>query len=436
MPDVPDTTGTDQSGRINPCFRRRQNFSPGSPFGCGADWMGSEARSLEDARTELTQRLRTRRPAIEEAIFVHVRRAAPNPAGIDEDPEYIAGLRMAVTAIVDYGLTGIERGEEWSGPIPSSAIAQAHRAARDGVSLDTVLRRYALGDRVLGEFVMDEVESLPPRILQHVFKAQGSLLDRLMVAIAAEHGQETERVQRSAEQQRAHRVRKLLAGEPVSTVDLDYELDGWHLGVIATGAKGEEVVQGLAAKLGRQHLLVSRGEEILWAWLGGSQRLVVADVVRLLAAKGRSDARLTIGEPGKGLNGFRLTHRQAQAAHAVALRRPQMLTRFADVASLALALRDEALSRSLVDIYLTPLDSSRKGSPVLRNTLRAYFAAERNISSAAARLGVARQTVQSHLDMIEVRLGRLLPTCTAELEMALSLEELDGSDGTDDTASR
>jgi hypothetical protein len=385
--------------------------------------MGSEARSLEEARVDLAQRLRARRLTIEESIVAQVRRAAPNPAGIEEDPEYIAGLRAAITAIIDYGLTGIEQGEEWSGPIPSLAIAQAHRAARDGVSLDTILRRYALGDRVLGEFVMDEVESLPPGTLRHVFRAQGSLLDRLMVSIAVEYRQETERVQRSPEQRRAHRVQKLLAGEPVNTAGMNYDLDGWHLGVIATGAQGEEVVRSLAAKLGRQHLLVARGEETLWAWLGGSQRLVIADVVRLLTAKGRSDVCFTLGEPGKGLNGFRLTHRQAQAAHAVALRRPQMLTRFADVASLALALRDEALSRSLVDIYLTPLDSSRKGSPVLRNTLRAYFAAERNASSAAVALGVARNTLENRLRKVEEQLGRRLSTCLAELEVAVQVAE-------------
>jgi hypothetical protein len=381
---------------------------------------------------DLTQRLRARRLMIEAAIVAQVRRAAPNPSGIEEDPEYIAGTRAAVIAIVDYALTGIEQGEEWSGPIPSSAIAQAHRAARDGVSLATVLRRYALGDRVLGEFVMDEVESLPPRTLRHIFRVQGSLLDRLMAAMATEYTQETERVQRSTEQRRAHRVRKLLAGEPVSTVDMDYELDGWHLGVIATGAKAEETVRGLAAKLGRQPLLVSRGEETLWAWLGGRQRLAVADVARLLTAKVCSDVCLTIGEPGKGLHGFRVTHQQAQAAQVIALRRPQLLTQFGDVALLALALRDEALSRSMVELYLTPLDDMRKGSPALRTTLRAYFATERNISSAAARLGVARQTVENHIGMIEVRLGRRLPTCMAELETALCLEELNDLDKPND----
>jgi hypothetical protein len=395
--------------------------------------MGSEARSLEESRIDLTQRLRARRLTIEEAIVAQVRRAAPNPAGIEEDPEYIAGMCAAVTAIVDYALTGIEQGEEWSGPIPSSAVAQAHRAARDGVSLDTVLRRYALGDRVLGEFVMDEVESLPPQTLRHIFRAQGSLLDRLMASVAIEYRQETERVRRSAEQRRALRVQKLLAGEPVSTADMDYELDGWHLGVIATGAKAGETVRSLATKLGRQPLLVPRGETI-WAWLGGSQRLVLADVGRLLTAKGRSDVCLTIGEPGKGLHGFRVTHQQAQAAQVIALRRPQLLTRFADVTLLALALRDEALSRSLVEIYLTPLDNARKGSPALRTTLRAYFAAERNISSAAARLGVARQTVESHISTIEIRLGRRLPTCLAELETALRLEELGDLDGPKETS--
>ena len=44
-----------------------------------------------------------------------------------------------------------------------------------------------------------------------------------------------------------------------------------------------------------------------------------------------------IGEPGKGLDGWRLTHRQAQAAMRIALRRPQRLTRYADVALLAVA---------------------------------------------------------------------------------------------------
>jgi DNA-binding PucR family transcriptional regulator len=135
---------------------------------------------------------------------------------------------------------------------------------------------------------------------------------------------------------------------------------------------------------------------------------------------------LALGEPAWGIEGWRSTHRQAQAALAVALRRSGSggVTRYADVALLAAALNDEALARALVGIYIAPLEDSRGGGPVLCETLRVYFASERNVSSAAAALGVARKTVDTRLRTIEKRLGRTLHPCPAELEVALALDEL------------
>jgi DNA-binding PucR family transcriptional regulator len=98
-----------------------------------------------------------------------------------------------------------------------------------------------------------------------------------------------------------------------------------------------------------------------------------------------------------------------------------------DIALLATALKDEALTRTLIEVYLAPLEDSRDGGLVLRKTLRAYFAAERNASSAAAALGVARSTVEYRLQTIEQRLDRTLGTCLAELEIATHLDELDVS---------
>jgi DNA-binding PucR family transcriptional regulator len=130
--------------------------------------------------------------------------------------------------------------------------------------------------------------------------------------------------------------------------------------------------------------------------------------------------------PARGLEGWRLTHRQAQAALVVALRRSASgaATRYADVAVLASALKDEALARALVEIYIAPLEDSRGGGPVLCETLRVYMASERNVSSAAAALGVVRKTVDTRLRAIEKRLGRTLHPCPAELEVALLLDEL------------
>jgi DNA-binding PucR family transcriptional regulator len=59
-----------------------------------------------------------------------------------------------------------------------------------------------------------------------------------------------------------------------------------------------------------------------------------------------------------------------------------------------------------------------------RETLRAYFAAGRNISSAAAALSVHRDTVSNRLRAIEAKIGRPPDACAADLELALRLEEM------------
>lgn len=89
-----------------------------------------------------------------------------------------------------------------------------------------------------------------------------------------------------------------------------------------------------------------------------------------------------------------------------------------------------------MQIYLSPLDGQRDGGRLARNTLREYFAAGRNASSAAAALGVARHTVQNRLRTVEQDLGRALHTCTAELEVALRLDELGEVAGTEGRSPR
>src|ERR1700682_4377752 len=101
------------------------------------DDAGGQAASLETIRAGLAERLRARRSEIEEAIFARLRLGF-DPAGA-EDAEYVAGGRAAVAEVVDYGIMVIEHGEEWLGSIPPAAVAQSCRAARNGVSLQTVL---------------------------------------------------------------------------------------------------------------------------------------------------------------------------------------------------------------------------------------------------------------------------------------------------------
>jgi hypothetical protein len=388
-------------------------------------------RTFEQARADVLERVLVRRTELEEAIFARFRDGMRDSPG-GEDAEYLIGLRAAVAAAVGYGLRGLAEGEEWSGPIPAEVVAQARRAARLGVSLDTVLRRYVVGHTLLEDCFMEEADqsgvSGQRGAARQLLRAQASLLDRLLDAISAEYRNESERAGDSPERRHAERVRRLLAGATLDTAELNYDLDRWHLGVIASGIGALAAIRGLATAVDRQLLSVSRGEEAVWAWLGGRSSLAVTDVERALSDDGPAGLVLAIGEPAHGIDGWRLTHSQAQAALLVVLRRskPQRLTRYADVALLALALRDEPQAKSLIEVFLSPLDRRRDGGVVLRETLRAYFAAGRNASSAAAGLGVARHTVENRLRTVEQALGRSLQTCLPELEVALRLDELHG----------
>lgn len=382
-----------------------------------------QTQSLHEIRGDLVARLRTRSVEMEDAIFNGVR-ALTEPAE-SEDPEYRAGLRATVAEAVDYALLSIERGDEWTGPIPAAAAAQARRAARNGVGLDTVLRRYAAGDRLVGEFIMDEAGRFPSEALRHVLRTQGPHVDRLMASVAAEYMAEMELMRRSPAQRVAEKVQRLLAGDaPLAAEGLDYEFDAWHLGLVVTGAGADAAARTLAAGLGRQPLVVARGNDSAWAWLGGRAPVEIEEVGRCLASGMLGDVSLAVGEPRRGLEGWRLTHHEAQAAQQVKLHRPQPFTQASKVILLAAVLRDEPLAKSLRETYLAPLDAYGDPGQVLRQTLRAYFAAGFNAATAAAALGIDRHTVQRRLRKVEEALGRRLDSCHAELDVALSLEEL------------
>jgi hypothetical protein len=391
--------------------------------------------SFEQVRAGVVvERLRARQDELVRGIFARVSGDAFDRAG-EDDAEYVAGLRATVVAAVEYVLEGIERGEEGVGQVPAVALEQARRAARAAVPLDTVLRRYVVGSGLLGEFIMEEADrgDLPGEreALRGALRAQASVLERLLAAVTAAYVDELRRAGRSPEQRRYERVKRLLDGGAVEGSELDYELDAWHLGAIATGTGAAQAVSELAAGMDRRLLSVSHGEESVWAWLGGRERFAVGDVERAVSGAMTDEevgqgVVLALGEPAKGIEGWRLTHQQAQAALVVALRRPRPFTRYADVALLASALKDDALAKALIDIYLAPLEDSRGSGPVLRETLRAYLGAERSVSSAAAKLGVVRKTVENRLRTIEEKIGRTLHPCPAELEVALELDELSG----------
>jgi hypothetical protein len=384
--------------------------------------------SAREGRAELHERLLSRRAEIERALLNRVY-GISDPSGIS-DPGYVAGLRAAVAAALDYALAAIERGDERVPLIPPILLVQARIAARMGISLDTVLRRYFAGYALLSDYLLDEAEKgevLVGPALKDLLRTQAVLFDRLLALIGTEHSREVEATRSTTDERRAERIERLLAGEPLDTSELDYDFDGHHLGAIAAGDGAAEAMRELAGSLDCRVLLVRRGEGVVWLWLGARRKLDPVELESKASTEWPGELPLAIGEPAEGLAGWRLTHQQARAALQVAIAKSEGLVRYADVALLASMLQDDLLTASLRELYLVPLEAERDGGAALRATLQAYFDSGRNVSSAAAALGVSRRTVANRLHTVESRLGRPLDTAIPSLEAALQLDALGAS---------
>jgi hypothetical protein len=378
---------------------------------------------MAQLRSATAERLHGRREEIYEAVIHRAFSVAP-PSG-KEAPGYVEALRGAIPAAVEHAFHAIEVGEERIGPTPAAIFVQAAASARSHVGLEVVMRRYAAGYSTISDFLHQEVRGLGEgsiaayAVLQRDLTA---LFDRFVVEVSETYRREEGHALPSPRQRRLERIRRLLAGDLVDPGGLDYPIEGAHLAVIVSGPDAEEAAAALACRLDRRLLVGESSIGRCAAWLGGSEPPPgeeVEDAATELVAGGLR--RLTLGEQGAGLAGWRRSRRQAEAADLVAERSEERVVHYRDVALTAAALRDPDLHHFLIETYVEPL---RDHPSALIQTLRALVERGGNVSSAAATLGVARQTVTSRLGVAEELLGRRPEICAAQLETALRLAEL------------
>jgi len=370
----------------------------------------------------LHSRLQARRAEIEQAALTRVHAISDTKTA---DPEYIQGLRAAVSAALDYSFAGVEHGRADSLRLPDSLLVQARIAARNKVSLDIVLRRYCSGYCLVGDFLVQEADETPLKgtVLKELLRVQAALFDRLVVAVTDEYARECKERLDTAEERRARHVEGLLAGEILNASELAYDLEANHLGLIARGPGSLEAIRDLAKAVDRRLLPINRPGSTIWAWLGGRRDIDLDNLDRTLSQGWPREVFLAIGEPSHGLQGWRLTHRQARAILPIAMHSSKNFARYSDDALLASMVQDDLLMTSLHQLYLAPIEDGHDNGELFRRTLRAYFAASGNVSSAAAALKISRKTVTNRIATTERRLGRRLSSCSVDLQAALRLEE-------------
>jgi hypothetical protein len=200
----------------------------GRPRGTSAS-----THSLDEACSALASRLRGRLPELEATIATRVR-AISDPREV-ADPTYLHSLHGALTAALDYSVAVIELGERHAPGVPPALLAEARLAARAGVALDTVLRRYVAGNALLGDFLVEESEraEVSSSALRRLLRRQATLFDRLLEAVSEEHVREAKSWPSSSAERRRECVKSLLAGELVDHSELGYVLDALHLALMA-----------------------------------------------------------------------------------------------------------------------------------------------------------------------------------------------------------
>jgi PucR C-terminal helix-turn-helix domain/GGDEF-like domain len=346
----------------------------------------------------------------------------------ESEGRLLTQLRNAATAELRAGIRAFNLGRMLPVSPPAETGELARQAARARVPLAVLVRVYMVALSVYWEAIFDAIlaSGAPASTQTEVMRIGSHFLHEFVAQIsglaADEYTDEHDRAVHRRTLRRLATVRDVLAGTASTGAALDYNLGLTHCGVVATGAGAEDMLAAIRAEP-RVEVLVVPDDETVWAWIGGAVA-AIAQAQGALEAAANESVRVGIGRPQPGLEGFRVTHRQALAAHALAesLGRPVVRHRQFALETLAGGLGPAAAQ--FIHDELGPLVGSPVRNQRLLPTLGAYLEAGQSGAAAAARLGISARTVSHRLQLIEDALGHSVANRAVELNTALRLRAL------------
>jgi DNA-binding PucR family transcriptional regulator len=325
---------------------------------------------------------------------------------------------------------------------PAASLEYARRRAQRGTPLTALLRAYRLGHTCFSDWLFKELArqaddaAMITAATLAMSKVVAGYVDQTSEEIVAAYTHEREHWLRNRSAARAARIRDLLSGERVNVsateATLGYRLRQYHVGLVcwagdATAAvdnitRLEHAISHVAAKVvgPGDPVFLPRDESSAWAWLplGIRDRF---DTVGAAATEVDDDIYFAFGDAARGVTGFRLTHRQALAAQAVALaagQAPRVVT-FGEVAPVAMMLGSADLLRAWVLATLGGLATDDEHHARLRDTLLVFLQNGGSYKTTAERLVLHKNTVQYRIRKAEESLGRPAAGNRHDVELAL-----------------
>jgi DNA-binding PucR family transcriptional regulator len=332
--------------------------------------------------------------------------------------------------------------------VPVAAMEYARRLAQYGIPLNALVRAYRLGQHVMNELVFAEVRAIdipdPARytVLEAISATLFQYIDSITQQVVVVYEDERERWLENQNSLRAMRVREVLAAHKAIDVDaatttIRYPLRWHHLGLVMwypdAGTGGDEIGRlqrflrelGHASEAAASPLFIAADRTCGWGWLPYRAATESAAACVREFALGRPDTpSIAIGTMSAGLEGFRQSHREAEAARRVALvgARPEPVVIGAEDWGLPLAALlgdDIADTRAWVAGVLGGLAADTDSDARLRETLRVFLRCGSSYKQAADELNLHFNTVKYRVGRAIARRGREVAADRLDVEVAL-----------------
>jgi hypothetical protein len=334
---------------------------------------------------------------------------------------------------------------------PAAAVEYARRLAQRGASMTALLRAYRVGHACFSDWLLTELakQAVDAQMISAatlgMFKVVAGYIDQTSEEMVEAYTQERENWLRNRSAARTARIRDLLSGERIdmaaAEVTLGYRLRQYHVGVVCwagdaagTGAeitRLEHAVGHVAtqAACSGEPVFLPWDESSAWAWLPLGMRDIF-DAATASTAGLDGDIHFAFGDAARGTAGFRLTHRQAVAAQAVALAAGPPRARvvaFREIAPVAMMLGSPELLRAWVLATLAGLADDDEHHARLRETLLVFLQTGGSYKTTAERLILHKNTVQYRIRKAEESLGRPVGKNRNDVELALRASHWLGS---------
>lgn len=371
--------------------------------------------------------------------------AADLPQLVNDDERMVSLLSASVYQNIETALQIFQHGIDPANvEPPAAAVEYARRLAQRGTPVFDLIRAYDLGQAAMLDFGFQECiryvddAALLGAMMRRLLKVAYEFITRVVRQLVSVYQDERDKWLLNRSAARAAKVLDLL-GENGGPADVDaaeavigYRLRGTHVGMVVWHASEahdvlshlESVAGAVLERAGGQGrpLFVPRDEAGAWAWLPVAS--VAREHLDAVLAEADPGVRVTVGDPGTGVAGFRDTHQQARRVHALALAAGEHCDRvltFREVGTVALMTTDLNAARLWVASTLGPLSADDENCGRLRDTLRVFLASGGSYTAAAGELTMHKNSVQYRVRKAQELLPRELAESRLDVELALNL---------------